>query len=63
MASFVKSIFTPLTASKGSITAYAIDEFGFMLPLTTFIVALILWLRRDRAIAAYDARKMTQGVG
>lgn len=60
---YIQTIYTPLTAPKGDITAYAIDEFGFMIPLTTFVVALVLWLRRDRAIAAYEARKAAQGVG
>lgn len=60
---FIQTIYTPLTAPNGDITAYAIDEFGFMIPLTTFVVALVLWLRRDRAIAAYDARKAAIGVG
>lgn len=54
---FIQRIFTPLTAPKGAITAYAIDEFGFVLPLTSFVAALILWLKRDTAIAAYEARR------
>lgn len=54
---FIQQIFTPLTSERGQITAYAIDEFGFMIPLTTFVVALVLWLKRDQAIAAAQARK------
>ena len=54
---FIQMIFTPLTSERGSITAYAIDEFGFMLPVAGFIFALIFWLNRDKAIAAYDARR------
>lgn len=54
---FVQQIFTPLTSEKGRITAYAIDEFGFMIPLVTFIVALVLWLKREEAIAAAEARE------
>lgn len=53
---FIQTIFTPLTSDRGGVTAYAIDEFGFMIPLTSFVVALILWLKRDVAIAAHEAR-------
>ncbi len=49
---FIQQIFTPLTSPRGSLTAYAIDEFGFMIPAVTFVVALVCWLYRDRAIAA-----------
>jgi membrane protease YdiL (CAAX protease family) len=49
---FIQQIFTPLTSPEGSVTAYAIDEFGFMLPAIAFIVALFLWLDRGRAMAA-----------
>jgi uncharacterized protein len=60
---FIQTIYTPLTAPKGDITAWSIDEFGFMIPLTTFVVALVLWLKRDKAIAAYEARRAAEGVG
>jgi uncharacterized protein len=36
----------PLTARRGSITAYAIDESGFVLPLVIAVTALLFWLRR-----------------
>lgn len=54
---FIQVIFTPLTSERGKITAYAIDEFGFMIPLTTFVVAVVLWRKRDQAIAAAKARE------
>jgi membrane protease YdiL (CAAX protease family) len=57
---YIQTIFTPLTSDRGGMTAYAIDEFGFMIPLTSFVVALILWLKRDVAIAAHEAR-LAQG--
>jgi membrane protease YdiL (CAAX protease family) len=43
---FVQAIFTPLTTPKGKITPYAIDEFGFALPLMTVLVAVYFWRRR-----------------
>jgi membrane protease YdiL (CAAX protease family) len=42
---FVQVFFTPLTRSRGAITAYAIDEFGFSLPLTVLIIAALVWKR------------------
>jgi membrane protease YdiL (CAAX protease family) len=39
-------IFVPLTAPRGWITAYTIDESGFMLPLVIVLTALLFWLRR-----------------
>lgn len=58
---WIQQIFTPLTGPRGLPTAYAIDEFGYMLVITIGVVAIFLWLRRDRAIAAYEARRQTQG--
>jgi uncharacterized protein len=43
---FVQVFFTPLTHSRGAITAYAIDEFGFALPTTVLILAVLFWKRR-----------------
>jgi membrane protease YdiL (CAAX protease family) len=43
---FVQTFFTPLTAAKGAITAYAIDEFGFAVPLAISVVAIYLWRNR-----------------
>jgi membrane protease YdiL (CAAX protease family) len=54
---FVQAVFTPLTGTRGGITAYAIDEFGFMLPLTTFIVALVFWHRRHDPRQRWNADK------
>lgn len=42
---FIQSIFTPLTA-KSDRSAYAIDEFGFMLPLVATGFALWFWRNR-----------------
>lgn len=53
---FIQTIFTPLTTRQGEITAYAIDEFGFVLPIVIGIVAFYLWTRRDEAVAAMNKR-------
>ena len=49
---FIQAFFTPLTAAKGAITAYAIDEFGFAVPAVIAVVAIMLWLRRGELAAA-----------
>lgn len=43
---FIQTWLTPITGPHGSITSYAIDEFGFMLPLISIVVALVFWRRR-----------------
>ena len=43
---FNQSVFAPLTAPRGWITAYTIDESGFMLPVVIVATALLFWLRR-----------------
>ncbi|HJV21795.1 MAG TPA: CPBP family intramembrane glutamic endopeptidase [Holophagaceae bacterium] len=43
---FIQSVFTPLTAPRGRVTAYAIDEFGFVLPLVLLGVGFYFWKRR-----------------
>jgi uncharacterized protein len=43
---FNQLVFVPLTEPRGWITAYAIDESGFMLPLVSAGAALLFWLRR-----------------
>jgi uncharacterized protein len=48
---FIQAFFTPLTAAKGAITAYAIDEFGFATPVFAVAIAIYLWSRR-REVAA-----------
>jgi membrane protease YdiL (CAAX protease family) len=54
---WIQTIFTPLTASHGVKTAYAIDEFGFAVPAVGLAFALYFWLRRDVALAAYAERR------
>lgn len=43
---FIQSVFTPLTRSTGRVTPFAIDEFGFVLPLVLLGVAFYFWRRR-----------------
>jgi len=43
---FIQAFFTPLTAPRGAITPWAIDEFGFVLPLVMCGFALYFWSRR-----------------
>ncbi|MGC1551013.1 MAG: CPBP family intramembrane glutamic endopeptidase [Rhodanobacter sp.] len=45
---FIQTFFTPITAKTGWITPYAIDEFGFMLPLVALIVAFVFWRQRHQ---------------
>jgi membrane protease YdiL (CAAX protease family) len=52
---FVKEIFTPLTEGT-EWTRFAIDEFGFALPVVTTATAMSFWARRDVAVAALRAR-------
>jgi len=49
---FIQTFFTPLTASKGMITAYTIDEFGFATPLLVIVIAVYFWRRRKEVPAA-----------
>jgi membrane protease YdiL (CAAX protease family) len=49
---FVQAIFTPLTGDTGP-TRYAIDEFGFVLPLVIGATAVWFWRRREVALAAW----------
>jgi CAAX protease family protein len=49
---FIQGIFTPLTGDTGP-TRYAIDEFGFVLPLVIGVTAIWFWRRRDVAMAAW----------
>lgn len=49
---FIQGIFTPLTGDTGP-TRYAIDEFGFVLPLVTTATAIWFWRRREVALAAW----------
>jgi len=43
---FNQVVFVPLTAPRGGITAYTIDESGFMLPVVIVATALLFWRRR-----------------
>jgi membrane protease YdiL (CAAX protease family) len=52
---FIQAFFTPITVAHGTITPYAIDEFGFVVPLVMTVFAVVFWLRRDRAMAAASA--------
>ena len=49
---FIQAFFTPLTVAKGTITAYAIDEFGFATPLLAIVIAVYFWTRRGEVAAA-----------
>jgi membrane protease YdiL (CAAX protease family) len=40
---FIQVWLTPITAPSGRITPYAIDEFGFMLPLVCIVMAIVFW--------------------
>ncbi len=42
---YIQSILTPLTANTGK-TAWFIDEFGAVLPVTTVVFAIYFWRRR-----------------
>jgi membrane protease YdiL (CAAX protease family) len=46
---FVQAVFTPITVSTSWISPYAIDEFGFALPIVVMGAAWLFW-RRDRAL-------------
>lgn len=47
-----QDVFTPLTAPRGAITNYAIDESGFMLPLVIAIAAYFFWRQRASVLPA-----------
>lgn len=60
---FIQAFFTPMTTPRGAITPWAIDEFGFVLPLVTVAFAIYFWRRRgeldtghEAAIASMDGR-------
>jgi membrane protease YdiL (CAAX protease family) len=46
---FIQSILTPLTIDTGN-TKWAIDEFGFALPITAMVAAVIVWRMRAQVI-------------
>ena len=45
---FIQVFFTPATQPKGAITSYAVDEFGFALPLVVLVLAGLFWKRGIR---------------
>jgi uncharacterized protein len=47
-----QGFFTPLTASRGAITNYTIDESGFMLPIVISITAYLFWRQRAAVLPA-----------
>ncbi len=47
---FNQGYFAPLTAQRGAVTAYLIDESGAVLPLVLLAVAVFVWTKR-RALA------------
>jgi uncharacterized protein len=47
-----QEFFTPLTASRGAITNYTIDESGFMLPIVISITAYLFWRQRAAVLPA-----------
>jgi membrane protease YdiL (CAAX protease family) len=49
-----QDFFTPLTAPRGAITNYTIDESGFMLPIVISITAYLFWRRRIAVLPAYS---------
>jgi uncharacterized protein len=57
---FIQAIFTPLTSDTGP-TRYAIDEFGFVLPLVIGATAVWFWRRREVALAAWHDRGVEGG--
>ena len=58
---FIQGIFTPLTGETGA-TRYAIDEFGFVLPLVIAVTAVLFWRRREVALAAWRDDPVDSGL-
>jgi membrane protease YdiL (CAAX protease family) len=52
---FIQGFFTPLTGSRGTSTAYVIDEFGVAVPLIIVLFAVGFWLNRDRVLKVASA--------
>lgn len=50
----IQTWLTPMTGARGHITAYAIDEFGFMLALSAIVVGFVFWRKRG-ALPAWSA--------
>ena len=47
-----QEVFAPLTAPRGAITNYAIDESGFMLPIVISTTAYLFWRQRAAVLPA-----------
>jgi uncharacterized protein len=47
-----QEFFAPLTAARGAITNYTIDESGFMLPIVVSITAYLFWRQRAAVLPA-----------
>jgi membrane protease YdiL (CAAX protease family) len=45
---FIQTFFTPLTGPHGTVTSYAVDEFGVAVPLVALVAAIVFWIYRDR---------------
>jgi uncharacterized protein len=46
---FIQGFFSPLTATKGRWTPYAVDEFGVAVPAVAIVFAILFWLYRGSA--------------
>lgn len=51
----IQQFFTPITGHSSRLTAYAIDEFGFAVPLTTVAFAVYFWRRRREIAGSLDS--------
>jgi uncharacterized protein len=58
---FIQAILTPVTGDTGP-TRYAIDEFGFVLPLVIGATAVWFWRRREVALTAWHERHVEGGL-
>ena len=47
---FIQAFFTPLTAARGAVTPYVVDEFGIALPLVAIGCAVLFWRRRGLVV-------------
>jgi len=47
-----QELFTPMTAPRGAITNYTIDESGFMLPTVISTTAYLFWRQRAAVLPA-----------
>jgi membrane protease YdiL (CAAX protease family) len=52
---FIQGFFTPLTGARGNATAYAIDEFGWSVPLIIVLFAIGFWANRKSALTRTPA--------